>query len=74
MIIKYFTFGANHTSNLDGISFDDTWVIKIIANEPRQVMFKYFGDKWSSEYDKLPDTKIFSGGIYDIIKRRRVGL
>lgn len=74
MTTSYFTFGFEHKKRLDGIDFDSTWIIKITADEPRKVMTSYFGNNWSTEYDSLPDTKFFRGGIYEVLKNRRVGL
>lgn len=63
MITQYFTFGQAHRHVVGGIIFDKDCVVEITADDPRQVMFYTFGNKWSMQYDTPPDMSHFSGGI-----------
>lgn len=63
---KYFTFGQNHIHKVDGFIFDCNIVVKISAKNPRKIMFKIFGDKWSFEYDSIPEMEFFPRGVKEI--------
>lgn len=65
MRTSYFTFGQAHIHKVDSIIYDKDCVLKIVANEPRDVMFESFGPKWAFEYDEPPDIKYFPRGIFD---------
>jgi dihydroxyacid dehydratase/phosphogluconate dehydratase len=58
MITNYFTFGQTHFHKINGIIFDKNCVVKITAEDPRQVMFDTFGKVWSMHYDSLEDIKL----------------
>jgi len=62
----YFTFGQVHRHEHKGIIFDKDCVLEMKAKnsiEARKRMFKIFGDKWSFQYNKLPDMMYFPRGI-----------
>lgn len=54
-----FTFGQSHVHFVNGRTFDRNIVVKITADDPRQVMFDTFGRQWGHEYDKEPPMKYF---------------
>lgn len=59
---SFFTFGQNHVHSLNGITFDKDIVVEIEDNEPRALMFAFFGPKWAMEYDFKPDMDLFPRG------------
>jgi len=62
----YFTFGQAHEHSYGGRIFDKDCVVEIEAkesSEAREKMFEIFKDKWSLEYEKLPDMSFFPRGI-----------
>lgn len=64
MTTSYFTFGQGHVHSVNGCTFDKDIVVKITAEDPRQVMFDTFGRKWSHEYTELPDMRWYPRGVY----------
>ncbi len=64
--VSYFTFGQSHAHAVGGFTYDKDVVVKIVADDPRRVMYEIFGDKWSMEYDELPDLKLFPRGVKEI--------
>lgn len=60
MRTSYFTFGQVHVHSVNGRTFDKDTVVKITAENPRDVMFEHFGAKWSMEYDQPPDMSLFA--------------
>lgn len=64
MPTSYFTFGQSHAHAVNGRTFDKDTVVEITADDPRQVMFDTFGNKWSMQYDGVPpNMDHFPGGI-----------
>jgi len=65
----YFTFGQDHMHFIDGILYDKDCIVKITAQNPRDVMFHVFGVKWGSQYaekDLTPEfMKLFRRGIIE---------
>lgn len=59
----YFTFGQYHAHAVNGITFDKDCVVEIEADDPRQVMYETFGQKWAFEYSNLPDMRYFPRGV-----------
>lgn len=51
MITNYFTFGKGQVHSVNGRTFDGQTIIKITAENPRQVMFDHFGKDWAFQYD-----------------------
>jgi hypothetical protein len=53
----YFTFGFQHVHVVNGFTYDRNVLIKITAEDPRQVMFDTFGEQWAMQYteDDLPE-------------------
>ncbi len=47
------TFGQTHVHSVNGKTFDKDCVVEITAEDPSQVMFDTFGNKWAFDYDKL---------------------
>lgn len=69
MISNYFTLGQSHAHRLDGHTLDCDVVIEINAidnNSARERMFELFGDKWSFQYENLPDMDYFPRGIFNV--------
>lgn len=65
MKTAWFTFGQAHAHSVNGKTFDRNCVVEITAEDPRQVMFDTFQNKWAFEYDKLEDVHLehFPRGI-----------
>lgn len=55
MRTSYFTFGQNHAHSVNGRTFDKDTIVKITAEEPRDVIVAHFGLKWAMEYDECPN-------------------
>lgn len=60
MRTSYFTFGQTHVHSINGRTFDKDTIVKITAEDPRQVMFDTFGPKWAMEYENAPDSRFYS--------------
>jgi len=65
-MIRYFTFGQGQAHHIYGTTFDPDLVIKIESEDPRKEMVAMFGQKWSMEYDEMPDMDYYPRGIYDL--------
>jgi hypothetical protein len=50
MTTRFFTFGFDHEHEKLGRRFDRTTIVKITADDPRQLMHFVFGSWWSFEY------------------------
>lgn len=59
MRTSYFTFGQTHTHSVNGRTFDKDTVVKITNEDPRAIMWEFFGNKWAMEYDEPPDMGLF---------------
>jgi hypothetical protein len=62
----YFTFGQSHSHLIKGFTYDKDLVVEIEAeskSEARNIMFRFFRDKWAFLYDELPDMSLFPRGI-----------
>jgi hypothetical protein len=62
----YFTFGQSHTHSYNGKTLDKDCVVEIEAkdsNAARDKMFEAFGNKWSFQYDELPNMEFFPRGV-----------
>lgn len=66
MPTSYFTFGQGHVHSVNGMTFDKDIVVKITAEDPRQVMVDTFGQRWSMEYDEDPGREFFPRGVYEL--------
>lgn len=71
MSIAYFTFGQNHVHAIDGVTYDRDCVVKIDTTywdvqDPRDVMFQHFGNKWAMQYDEQPDMRQFPRGVMEL--------
>jgi len=66
MKTSYFTFGQIHVHSLNGRTFDKDCVVKITAEDPREVMVLMFGRKWAREYSEPPPMKYFPRGIVEV--------
>ena len=69
MISSYFSFGQDHAHRLGGHTLDCDVIIEINAVDDisaRRRMFELFGDKWSFQYENLPDMDYFSRGIFNV--------
>lgn len=66
MKTSYFTFGQGHIHTYNEEILDKDIVVKITAEDPRSRMFELFGNKWSMQYDEIPNMKFFPRGIYEI--------
>lgn len=64
-----FSFGQGHEHVIDGVIFNKDCLVRITAENPRQVMFDVFGAKWCFEYDdaRVPDIiHHFPRGVIDL--------
>ncbi len=52
MTTQYFTFGQDHVHSVSGFTYDKDVIVKITADDPRQIMFDTFGPKWSMQYNE----------------------
>lgn len=61
----WFTFGQSHAHSVNGFTFDKDVVVEITVphNDPSQVMFATFGDKWAMQYNEKPDMRFYPRGI-----------
>lgn len=66
MRTSYFTLGQSHVYRLNGQTLDRDCVIKITAENPRDVMVEYFGLEWAFEYDERPEKRYFPRGVYNL--------
>jgi hypothetical protein len=70
MPTNYFTFGFGHVHEVGGFTYDKDVVVKITADDPRQVMFDTFGRKWAMQYEPKEITatfmKYFPRGIKEL--------
>lgn len=57
MKTAYFTFGFGHVHSINDFTYDKDVLVKITADDPRQVMFDTFGPKWAMQYDSLDELK-----------------
>jgi hypothetical protein len=69
---SWFTFGSGQAHHVAGFTFDPDIVVKITAADPRAVMLRWFGSKWSMEYDEEPDMSYFRRGIVEITPSGRL--
>lgn len=66
MKTHYFTFGFAHAHAIAGFTYDKDIVVKITAENPREVMVKYFGLKWAFEYEDCPELYYFPRGVKEL--------
>lgn len=66
MKTRYFTFGQSHVHSIDGFTYDKDVVVKITAEDPRDVMVANFGQVWAFEYEYEPNMKFFPRGIKEL--------
>jgi len=59
----YFSFGQTHAHSVAGFTYDKDVIVEIEAENPRDVMFETFGDKWGFEYISKPNMSFFPRGI-----------
>lgn len=70
MRTSYFTLGQSYVYRFNGQTLDHDCVIKITAEDPRAVMFEYFGSHWGFEYDNEPEMEYFPRGIYNLTENK----
>lgn len=70
MRTSYFTLGQSHIYRLNGQTLDRDCVIKITAENPRDVMVEYFGLEWAFEYDERPEMRYFPRGVYNLTENK----
>jgi len=70
MITSYFTLGQSHIYRLNGQTLDRDCVIKITAENPRELMVEHFGLEWAFEHNKCPQMKYFPRGIYNLTENK----
>jgi hypothetical protein len=66
MTTAYFTFGQTHTHSVNGKTFDKDCMVKITADDPRQVMFDTFGQQWALQYDSPEHLDLYPRGIIEL--------
>lgn len=71
---SYFTFGQSHVHLLSYpggsiIRLDKDIVLKITDEDPRAVMERLFGQRWSFEYseDNPPDFELYPRGLIELL-------
>ncbi len=62
----YFSFGQSHVHSVGGFTYDKDVLVKITAEDPRQVMFDNFGRKWAMQYDDPPEPRFYPRGIKEV--------
>ena len=70
MRTSYFTLGQSHVYRFNGQTLDHDCVIKITAENPRDVMVGYFGLEWAFEYDECPEMVFFPRGVYNLTESK----
>nr|DAR09876.1 MAG TPA: hypothetical protein [Caudoviricetes sp.] len=70
MKTSYFTLGQSHVYRFNGQTLDHDCVIKITAENPRDVMVEHFGLEWSFEYEKCPEIVFFPRGVYNLTESK----
>ncbi|EKY13379.1 hypothetical protein HMPREF9075_00079 [Capnocytophaga sp. oral taxon 332 str. F0381] len=70
MRTSYFTLGQSHVYRFNGQTLDHDCVIKITAENPRDVMVEYFGLEWAFEYDECPEMVFFPRGVYNLTESK----
>lgn len=72
MRTSYFSFGQIHAYSFNGHTLDKDVLVKITAENPREVMMKFFGTHWGFEYGEeiLEDLEYFPRGIYDLTNNK----
>jgi|GEM_PF-454345 hypothetical protein len=70
MKTHYFTLGHSHVYRFNGQTLDHDSVIKITAENPRDVMVEHFGLEWSFEYEKCPEMVFFPRGVYNLTESK----
>lgn len=66
MKTAYFSFGFSHVHSVNGFTYDKDVLVKITADDPRQVMFDTFGRKWAMQYDEPPKPEFYPRGIKEL--------
>ena len=67
MITRWFTFGQSHCHRLNGFTYDCDTVVQITSEDPRDVMHKWFGNKWAMEYEECPDMSYYPRGLKEVV-------
>ena len=62
--------GQIHTYRFNGQTLDHDCVIKITAENPRDIMVEHFGLKWAFEYNECPEMRYFPRGIYNLTENK----
>ena len=70
MRTSYFTLGQSHIYCFNGQTLDRDCVIKITAENPRDVMVECFGLEWAFEYDERPEMRYFPRGVYNLTNNK----
>lgn len=72
MKTRYFSFGQKHTHSLNGHTLDKNCIVKITAENPRDVMVDYFKSEWCFEYTDFTDEdlKYYPRGVYNIMDNK----
>lgn len=72
MKTRYFSFGQKHTHSFNGHTLDKNCIVKITAENPRDVMVDYFKSEWCFEYVDLTDEDLqyFPIGVYNITENK----
>lgn len=72
MKTRYFSFGQKHTHSLNGHTLDKNCIVKITAENPRDVMADYFKSEWCFEYTDFTDEDLeyYPRGVYNIMENK----
>ena len=72
MKTRYFSFGQKHTHSCNGYTLDKNCIVKITAEDPREIMVEYFKDEWAFEYTDFTqeDLKYYPRGVYNLLENK----
>ena len=72
MKTRYFSFGQNHTHSFNGHTLDKDCIVKITAENPREIMVENFQDKWGFEYTDFTEESLryFPRGVYNLTENK----
>lgn len=65
---SYFSFGQNHSHLHEGKTIDSSTLVEITDDNPRELMIRRFGLRWSMEYDHALPDPLFTSGIVKVTR------
>ena len=72
MKTRYFSFGQKHTHSLNGHTLDKNCMVKITAENPREIMVEHFQHEWAFEYTDFTEESLnyFPRGVYNLTENK----